>query len=110
MGKNTAQSSDHRLASRHPTAYDAHFAQRRLGEGKVRVSNISAQGCMISGSPELQRGERIEIALPVVGRLDCHVVWQVDERAGLHFERILRLNDFMALLKVVSKHHTQKLR
>jgi PilZ domain len=110
MGKNTAQPSDHRLASRHPTDYAAPFAQRRLGEGKVMVSNISAQGCMIADCPDLQRGERIEIALPVVGRLDCHVVWQRDDRAGLHFERILRLDDFMALLKVVSKHHTQKLR
>lgn len=110
MGKNTALPSDARLASRHPTNYDAQFAQRRLGEGKVKVVNVSAQGCMISGCPDLQRGERIEIALPVVGRLDCHVVWQVDERAGLHFERILRLDDFMALLKMVGKQHTQRLR
>ena len=110
MNKTTAQPSDFRLASRHPTNYDAPFAHRRLGEGKINVSNISAQGCMIDDCPDLQRGERIEIRLPVVGRLDCHVVWQRDNRAGLHFERILRLDDFMALLKLVCKTHMQRLR
>jgi PilZ domain len=110
MAKNTAQPSDHRLASRHPTEYIANFTHRRIGEGKLKVANISAQGCMVADCPDLARGERLEIALPVVGRLDCHVVWQCDDRIGLHFERILRLDDFMALLKVVSKQHTQKLR
>ncbi len=110
MKNSKIQEEDLRLASRHPTEFIANFVHRRLGEGKLKVANLSAQGCMIENCPEIGRGERLEVAFPIVGRMDCHVVWQRDERAGLQFERIIRLDDFMALLKVIGKQHTRRLR
>ena len=47
MKNSKIQEEDLRLASRHPTEFIANFVHRRLGEGKLKVANLSAQGCMI---------------------------------------------------------------
>ena len=38
------------------------------------------------------------IDLPVIGRIEAHLIWLTDERSGFQFERIIRLDDFMKLI------------
>jgi hypothetical protein len=42
----------------------------------------------------LAPGERLTLGLPVIGRIEAHVLWTDGRRAGLQFERIVRLGDF----------------
>jgi hypothetical protein len=71
---------------------------RRLGDIELHVANLSAHGFMVDDAESLQRGDRVIIRLPVVGRIEAYVIWTRDERAGFQFERILRLNDFLAII------------
>jgi hypothetical protein len=34
----------------------------------------------------------------VVGRIEAYVIWTRDNRAGFQFERIIRLDDFLAII------------
>ncbi len=49
-------------------------------------------------SRALERGERVTIRLPEVGRIEAHLIWTTEGRAGFQFERIIRLDDFMRLI------------
>jgi len=87
-----------RRAARHPVDFPAiveHFAH---GDLHLHICNLSAHGFMVDNSDKLQRGDRIIIRLPVVGRIEAYVIWTRDVRAGLQFERIIRLDDFIAII------------
>ena len=49
----------------------------------------------------MARGERVTIRLPQIGRIEAHMIWSTEDRAGFQFERILRLDDFMALIDLL---------
>ncbi len=98
------QASDRRFARREKTELLIGYEQRKLGEGKLTLLNISAEGCMVTDCPAISRGERIELILPLIGRVDCHLVWRVEERAGLHFERVLRMKEYLDFLDTLPKH------
>lgn len=86
--RNAARRSvDHAAMAEHP----------RLGAVLLHLKNLSPQGFMIQGELALQRGERLEIQLPVIGRIDAHLVWAHEGRAGFQFERLIRQNDFVVL-------------
>jgi len=53
---------------------------------------------MIDDSDNLKRGDRVIIRLPIVGRIEAYVIWTRDARAGFQFERIIRLDDFIAII------------
>jgi len=53
---------------------------------------------MAEGGLPLSRGERVIIRLPQVGRIEAHLIWATEDRAGFQFERIIRLDDFMKLI------------
>ena len=89
---------DMRRAARHPVDVPViveHFAR---GDIKLHVCNLSAHGFMVDNAEGLQRGDRIIIRLPVVGRIEAYVNWTRDSRAGFQFERIIRLDDFIAII------------
>ena len=90
--------TDLRRAARHPVDFPVIAEHRRLGDIELHVSNLSAHGFMVDDAESLQRGDRIIIRLPVVGRIEAYVIWTRDERAGFQFERILRLDDFLAII------------
>jgi hypothetical protein len=90
--------TDLRRASRHPVDHPVIGEHRRMGDVHMRIVNISAHGFMIQGDCGMERGERVVIRLPVVGRIEAHLIWQAEERAGFQFERIIRLEDFMQLI------------
>ena len=87
-----------RRAARHPVDFPVIGEHRARGDIHMHVSNISAHGFMTDAAQELSRGERVTIRLPTIGRIEAHVIWATDDRAGFQFERILRYEDFVAMI------------
>ncbi|MDE8650689.1 PilZ domain-containing protein [Novosphingobium album (ex Liu et al. 2023)] len=90
--------TDKRRAARHPVDYKVIAEHRQLGDVHLRIVNLSAQGFMAKGTPELERGERLTIRFPVIGRIEAHLIWAYEDRAGFQFERIIRLDEFLKLV------------
>lgn len=92
---------DLRRAARHRANHKVIAESRRHGDKNIHIVNVSAHGFMIDDNPGYERGERVELRLPVIGRIEALVIWTVEQRAGLQFERVLRLPDFLALLETI---------
>lgn len=90
--------TDMRRATRHPVDYKVIADHRTLGDVHLHIVNISAQGFMSQGESQLTRGERVTIRLPEIGRIEAHVIWQTEDRAGFQFERIIRVDDFLHMI------------
>jgi hypothetical protein len=90
--------TDMRSAARHPVDYQVIGEHRQLGDIPIRIVNISTQGFMAKGTHNLNRGDRMVIRLPAVGRIEAHLIWTRDERAGFQFERIIRNDDFVQVI------------
>lgn len=90
--------TDYRRAMRHPVDHKVIGEHRELGDVHLHVTNLSAHGFMVEGDNHVQRGERVVIRLPVVGRIEAHMIWGHAERAGFQFERIIRYDDFTQLI------------
>lgn len=67
-------------------------------EFTVRITNISAEGMMLSDSAPMEKATRIIVRLPVVGRIEAYVIWSHQDRCGFKFERVVREDEFMAML------------
>ena len=93
--------TDLRRLTRHPVDFRVLAEHRRMGDIKLHVVNLSAHGFMSEGENELNRGERVVIRLPSVGRIEAHLIWTSGERAGFQFERIIRLEDFTAMIEAI---------
>ncbi|MDE1917596.1 MAG: PilZ domain-containing protein [Sphingomonadales bacterium] len=90
-----------RRSARHPVSYRVIGEHRTLGDLPMHIVNISAHGFMAHGELPLSRGERVVIRLPRVGRIEAHLIWSTDDRAGFQFERIIRLDDFGAMIDAI---------
>jgi hypothetical protein len=99
---NAEQDMDLRRAARHRAAHTAIAESKAHGDQKIHIVNVSAHGFMIDNNSVFSRGDRIELRLPAIGRIEAHLIWAVEERAGFQFERVVRLPDFLALLEEVS--------
>jgi len=93
--------TDQRLSNRHPVDLPLIGEHRRLGDVMLHVINISTTGFMVKGELSLQRGERITIRLQHIGRIEAFLVWSDASRAGFQFERILRNDDFLMMIKAM---------
>ncbi len=93
---------DLRRAARHRADFQVIVESKQHGDLKVHISNVSAHGFMIDDNTLFERGDRVELRLPAVGRIEAHLIWSVEKRAGFQFERVVRLPDFMGLLEKVS--------
>jgi hypothetical protein len=94
---------DMRRSTRHPVDFPVIGEHRTRGDLKLHVCNLSAHGFMVDAGgdkevPELSRGDRVIIRLPVIGRIEAYCIWVTEDRAGFQFERIVRLDDFMAMI------------
>jgi hypothetical protein len=90
-----------RRAARHPVDFPVIAEHRDRGDLSLHVVNISAHGFMVSGAPVLGRGDRVIVRLPTIGRIEAYCIWTADERAGFQFERIIRLDDFEAMIEAL---------
>jgi hypothetical protein len=91
--------TDLRRAARHPVDYPVIAEHHELGDMKMHVANLSAHGFMVDGADTIERGDRVIIRLPEIGRIEAYCIWTRDERAGFQFERIIRLDDFMRIIE-----------
>ena len=48
------------------------------------------------------------IRLPHVGRIEAHLVWTLNERAGFQFERIIRADDFVVMVEALDGRNSQR--
>lgn len=90
--------TDMRRATRHPVDHKVIGEHRRLGDVHLHIVNLSAHGFMTDGGLDMTRGERLTIRLPEVGRIEAHLIWATEDRAGFQFERIVRLEDFVRMI------------
>ncbi|MFN4039428.1 MAG: PilZ domain-containing protein [Erythrobacter sp.] len=90
--------TDLRRATRHPVNHMVIVEHLTKGDLELHICNLSAHGFMIDNAPALQRGDRVMIRLPVVGRIEAYVIWTADCRAGFQFERIIRLDAMLEIL------------
>jgi len=90
-----------RRAARHPVDYPVIAEHRDHGDMSLHVANISAHGFMVDDATNLARGDRLIIRLPEIGRIEAYVIWVRDQRAGLQFERIIRIDDFTRMIEVL---------
>jgi transposase len=93
--------TDKRRAARHPVEHKVIAEHRQLGDLHLHIVNLSAQGFMSQGDLPLERGERLVMRLPVIGRIEAHLIWAHEGRAGFQFERIIRIDDFLKLVDTV---------
>ena len=89
---------DLRQAARHRADFRTIMERSRGGEHFAHICNVSANGFMTDDLKDVQRGDRVSVRLPVIGRIEAHCVWAVDTRAGFQLERLLRMPDFLAML------------
>ena len=90
--------TDMRRAARHPVDYRVIAEHRQLGDVNLHITNVSAQGFMVDGELGLDRGDRLVMRLPVVGRIEAYLIWSHEKRSGFQFERIIRIDDFLKLV------------
>lgn len=90
--------TDQRRATRHPVDFPVIAEHHQHGDMKMHISNLSAHGYMIDDSTGLSRGDRVIVRLPVIGRIEAYCIWVRENRAGFQFERIIRLDDFVAII------------
>src|SRR5690554_634359 len=94
---------DMRRAARHPVDYSVIGEHRTIGDIKLHICNLSAHGFMVDGLDEgslaFARGDRVIVRLPLISRIEAYCIWMAGGRAGFQFERIVRLDDFMAMVE-----------
>lgn len=93
--------TDKRRATRHPADFAVVAEHRKHGDVQLHIVNASAEGFMVKGLLGIQRGERVVMRLPVVGRIEAHLVWSHNDRAGFQFERIIRQDDLLKLVEAL---------
>ena len=95
--------TDLRRSTRHPVDHPVIGEHRDRGDIKLHICNLSAHGFMVDGvgeeTPAFGRGDRVIIRLPLIGRIEAYCIWVTEDRAGFQFERIIRLDDFMAMIE-----------
>lgn len=93
--------TDQRRATRHPVDFPVIGEHRARGDVPLHVTNISAHGFMVDDAADLARGDRVIVRLPQVGRIEAYCIWIAENRAGFQFERIIRLDDFVAMIEAL---------
>ncbi len=86
--------TEYRRSSRYPVNRRFLGEHRQRGDIELHVANISTYGFLTATATGLSRGERVIIRLPHIGRIEAHLIWTLNERAGFQFERIIRSDDF----------------
>ncbi|MWV27985.1 PilZ domain-containing protein [Aurantiacibacter rhizosphaerae] len=90
--------TDMRRSTRHPVDFSVIAEHLQHGDMKLQISNISAHGFMVSRVEGVDRGDRMIIRLPSVGRIEAYCIWTTEDRAGFQFERIIRLDSFESMI------------
>ncbi|NJC05289.1 hypothetical protein GGQ97_001082 [Sphingomonas kaistensis] len=68
---------------------DVHYPDGHCS--KAKVSNLSLDGCRLSGWFRI--GDYLELTIPRIGRVRGQVRWAVGGQAGVRFERAAKPDD-----------------
>ena len=90
--------TDQRRMARHPVDHPVIAEHYRDGDVRMHIANISANGFMIDDARQTERGDRVIVRLPVIGRIEAYLIWTKENRAGFQFERLIRVDDFLLLI------------
>ena len=93
--------TDLRRSTRNPVDLPLIGEHRRLGDIMLQLINVSTTGFMVRSARDLERGERLTIRLPQIGRIEAFLVWTDLVRSGFQFERIVRMDDFAKMIKAL---------
>jgi PilZ domain len=93
---------DLRRAARHRADFAVIVENKRHGDQPAHIVNISAHGFMTDDNILFEQGDRVELRLPHIGRIEAHLLWTVENRAGFQFERVVRVPEFLAMLEIVA--------
>jgi hypothetical protein len=96
---------DLRRAARHRADFAVIVESKLHGDQPAHIVNISAHGFMTDDNVLFERGDRVELRLPNVGRIEAHLIWTVENRAGFQFERVVRIPEFLQMLEKVAVKH-----
>jgi hypothetical protein len=78
---------------------------RTFGDIRVHVTNISPVGFTVAQRAGMDRGDRILVNLPVVGRMEAFCIWKRHQQAGFQLERPIRTDKFLALIGALQGAH-----
>ena len=82
-----------------------HRTRATLADGRsipVIVVNLSPNGLMLRAEVEMAAGERVEVALPVVGTVAATVRWSLGGRLGCAMARAVDPRHYHALLHAMA--------
>lgn len=91
--------TDLRHSTRYPVQLPVIAEHRVHGDLMFAITNVSSTGFMATGTPALGKGERVTIRLPQIGRIEAFLVWGDGDRAGFQFERVIRQDDLLRMVK-----------
>jgi len=77
--------TDQRRMARHPVDHPVIAEHFGKGDVHLHIANVSSNGFMIDNAEDIARGE-------------AYCIWIRDNRAGFQFERIIRVDDFLAMI------------
>lgn len=92
---------EQRRAARHTVHHPIIAEHRHLGDIKTHIVNISANGFMTEGEMPLAKGERIIVRLPIIGRIEAHMIWSLGGRSGFQLERVVKLEQFAEMVDAI---------
>jgi len=93
--------TDLRGSARCPVDYTTVGEHLALGEVELHICNVSTTGFMVDGCTIMERGHRMIVRLPTVGRIEGCCVWTHEGRAGFQFERIIRPDDYATMISAM---------
>ena len=70
---------------RQPVAVEATVHEDDGTATDVRLTDISEEGCRIEGDRDFRIGQRVQIAIPEVGRVSAQIRWALMGSAGAKF-------------------------
>jgi hypothetical protein len=91
--------TDLRQQSRYPVGHTVKAEHRTFGDMRLVIANISRSGFMVEARNGVERGDRLEISLPIVGRIESFCIWKMGQRAGFQFERPIRSDEFDVMIE-----------
>ncbi len=78
-----------REAARSMTAFDTDLRLNKTTRSPCRIIDISASGARLRLYQQLDPETSIQLAVPIKGLIDAHVVWANGHEAGCRFDRPL---------------------
>lgn len=63
--------------------------------------NISADGLLMRFEHGLEVGDTLVFRMPVIGRTSAKVVWSLAGKAGVQFEKLITIEDYLPLSRAL---------